>query len=342
MTTGGKIKLEEGTGNGTMVGFKAPDTEVTDECIWTLPSTDGIDGQALVTDGAKGLSWGNGVSSSGALEGQMLIADGNGGASWQWGMVSLNLDLNGCSGTIPANRTGSTVQWFGKNGGQPPTYPPWVPTAISGKIFKGWTKNQDGSGTVYRSFDPVLLITQPTTLYAQCVDGYTLTYAANKPEGASDPTGTLAVDNGVYNTSSFYSHPLNAQEPGIQIEGYTFLNWNTAADGSGTTWEVPFPITTVTSDLVLYAIWKKLYQVTYDINGATGGGDAPIDTNYYNNNDPFVTVGDVRVFTKDGYIAEVWNTQPDGSGEDYANQVGYSFPPSLTVDLKLYVKWMPI
>ena len=54
---GGKIKLEEGTGGGTMVGFKAPDTEVTDECIWTLPSADGTAGQALVTDGNKTLSF---------------------------------------------------------------------------------------------------------------------------------------------------------------------------------------------------------------------------------------------------------------------------------------------
>jgi hypothetical protein len=57
MATGGKIKLEEGTGGGTMVGFKAPDTEVASDLVWTLPSTDGAPGQALCTDGAKGLRW---------------------------------------------------------------------------------------------------------------------------------------------------------------------------------------------------------------------------------------------------------------------------------------------
>ena len=57
MATGGQIKLEEGTSGGTMVGFKAPDGEVTVECVWTLPSVDGTSGQALCTDGAKGLKW---------------------------------------------------------------------------------------------------------------------------------------------------------------------------------------------------------------------------------------------------------------------------------------------
>jgi len=57
MGTGGKLKLEEGTAGGTHVGFKAPDTEVASELLWTLPSLDGSAGQLLATDGAKNLVW---------------------------------------------------------------------------------------------------------------------------------------------------------------------------------------------------------------------------------------------------------------------------------------------
>ena len=57
MATGGKIKLEEGTGGGDHVGFKAPDTEVAEEILWTLPDTDGATGQVMATDGAKTLDW---------------------------------------------------------------------------------------------------------------------------------------------------------------------------------------------------------------------------------------------------------------------------------------------
>ena len=83
MAIGGKIKLEEGTGHGTMVGFKAPDTEVIDECIWTLPSTDGIDGQALVTDGAKNLSFAS--AGGGGLTPVELVATWlNPGGGYAW------------------------------------------------------------------------------------------------------------------------------------------------------------------------------------------------------------------------------------------------------------------
>jgi len=57
MATGGKLKLEEGTGGGDHVGFKAPDTEVDAEVIWTLPDTDGATGQVMATDGSKTLDW---------------------------------------------------------------------------------------------------------------------------------------------------------------------------------------------------------------------------------------------------------------------------------------------
>jgi hypothetical protein len=57
MGTGGKIKLEEGTGGGTHVGFKASDSDIVSELLWTLPSVDGSAGQVMATDGNKNLNW---------------------------------------------------------------------------------------------------------------------------------------------------------------------------------------------------------------------------------------------------------------------------------------------
>lgn len=57
--------------------LRPPDTEVTDECIWTLPSTDGTAGQVLATDGAKQLSWASGIDTSGASAGQVLVFNGD-------------------------------------------------------------------------------------------------------------------------------------------------------------------------------------------------------------------------------------------------------------------------
>jgi hypothetical protein len=55
--SGADIKLYEDTDNGTnYVGLKAP-VSIASDVTWTLPSTDGTNGQALVTNGSGTLSW---------------------------------------------------------------------------------------------------------------------------------------------------------------------------------------------------------------------------------------------------------------------------------------------
>src|SRR5210317_905178 len=58
-TTGGTIKFNEGTNNGTnFVALKAPNS-VGSDLTFTLPSSYGSNGQALLSDGSGGLSFGN-------------------------------------------------------------------------------------------------------------------------------------------------------------------------------------------------------------------------------------------------------------------------------------------
>ena len=63
--------------------------------------------------------------------------------------------------------------------------------------------------------------------------------------------------------------------------GSTFVDWNTAANGSGTSY-APGAITTMpAANLTLYAIWTPItYSVTYAGNGATAG-TVPVDANSY-------------------------------------------------------------
>jgi uncharacterized repeat protein (TIGR02543 family) len=42
--------------------------------------------------------------------------------------------------------------------------------------------------------------------------------------------------------------------PAVSREGYTFIEWNTRADGSGEAFD---PETAITEDLILYAVWKE-------------------------------------------------------------------------------------
>src|SRR5210317_1989622 len=56
-TTGGELRFNEGTNNGTsFVGLKAPNSLASSQ-TYTLPSTDGTAGQFLKTDGSGGLAF---------------------------------------------------------------------------------------------------------------------------------------------------------------------------------------------------------------------------------------------------------------------------------------------
>jgi hypothetical protein len=64
LATGGTLKLNEGTNNGTnFIGLKAPNS-VTTSTTFTLPDSDGSNGHVLVTDGSGNLSFSAPASSS--------------------------------------------------------------------------------------------------------------------------------------------------------------------------------------------------------------------------------------------------------------------------------------
>jgi hypothetical protein len=63
-STGGQLKLNEGTNNGTnFIGLKAPNS-VTTSTTFTLPDGDGTNGQILTTDGSGNLSFADAAASS--------------------------------------------------------------------------------------------------------------------------------------------------------------------------------------------------------------------------------------------------------------------------------------
>lgn len=53
------------------------------------------------------------------------------------------------------------------------------------------------------------------------------------------------------------SQAIVLEKGSLERTGYTFSGWNTASDGSGTTYQEGQSITLMTQDIILYAIWKK-------------------------------------------------------------------------------------
>jgi hypothetical protein len=81
-------------GSGGYTGFKAG----TGAEIWTLPGTDGADGQFLKTDGANGLGWGDGGGGGGGGTVTSIGVDGGTGLTstgspvTESGTITVNLD----------------------------------------------------------------------------------------------------------------------------------------------------------------------------------------------------------------------------------------------------------
>ena len=117
----------------------------------------------------------------------------------------------------------------------------------------------------------------------------------------------------------------------LSYPGYVFKNWNTEKNGTGTSYDDRQRIT-VTSDMTLYAQWKKILTtvtVTFDANGGSGEME------------PQQMIADVpRVLVANAFINgnhpfNCWNTKPDGSGTTYVNMQEITISKSIT----LYAQW---
>ena len=84
---------------------------------------------------------------------------------------------------------------------------------------------------------------------------YTITFNANGGEGGMEPQRfEVGVDTAL-NTNTFTR------------EGYKFIGWNTAADGSGTAYADEGAILELTGDMTLYAQWQIWNGWFTDVNG---------------------------------------------------------------------------
>ncbi len=139
-------------------------------------------------------------------------------------------------------------------------------------------------------------------------------------------TGTM-VDEAFFSTAA--TQPLAACA--FSHKDYTFLRWNTTADGSGTSYSDEQTVT-VTSDMTLYAQWHpNNYTVSFDANGGNGTME-PQELHW--NKDIAL---DISTFTRLGYDFAGWNTIPDGSGNAYNDGTIVSTLEAPT----LYAQWTP-
>jgi uncharacterized repeat protein (TIGR02543 family) len=166
-----------------------------------------------------------------------------------------------------------------------------------GYTFVGWTTNANGTGTTYQP-GASLTPSANVSLFAQWSGNTnTISYDAN--------TGTGSVPaSGSYVSGAATAYTVLAKPDGLTKTGSDFIGWNTAANGSGTSYSAGAALTTL-ANTVLYAQWSaSTYSYSYQLNGGTSAQPAS-GTAAYNTAITLPTAP-----TREGFTFTGWN---DGS-----------------------------
>ena len=147
---------------------------------------------------------------------------------------------------------------------------------------------------------------------------YNVTYDANTGSGTMAAEATNADGKITLSSNKF------------EKSGYTFDKWNTAADGSGTSYGDGATVT-LEADVTLYAQWKiNTYTINYVLDGGTNGAANPTE---YTAASATITINDP---TKDGYKFLGWTSTELGLSSPTKS---VSFPGSTAANVTLTAVW---
>lgn len=164
---------------------------------------------------------------------------------------------------------------------------------------------------------------------AGLIPTYSVIYDGNGNNGGQAP-----VDSNEYKAGDTATVLGNTN--GLVKTAYTFVGWNTEADGSGSDYLVGDTIAISDADVTLFARWtlKPTYTVTYHGNGNTGGS-APTDATNYEEGQS-VTVKSQGTLIFDGATFVGWNEASDGSSTPHSVDSTFPMPAQ---NVGLYAQW---
>ncbi|MBR3256429.1 InlB B-repeat-containing protein [Candidatus Saccharibacteria bacterium] len=132
---------------------------------------------------------------------------------------------------------------------------------------------------------------------------------------------------------------------------YGFKNWNTEANGSGTTIANSATLSTLNlkpgDTITLYAQWTPQRQIIYNDNcsynnaGCASNTDTTNTSNWTNAGSSITLGSDTYFATRPGYAITSWNTARDGTGTSYNVSSSYTVPSTLSSpdQVTLYAQW---
>ncbi len=190
----------------------------------------------------------------------------------------------------------------------------------AGYTFTGWNTKADGTGVGYLEGRDFTLTESATILYAQ--------WSADHASISYDTNGGTGI---MFDTEGVTDEVVQIYTNTFTRDGYTFTGWNTAADGSGTSYANGANFTLLPGTTILYAQWSANPSVLiYNANG--GIGTMPSTTGV---TDQIVTIS-THAFTRNGYTFTGWNTKADGTGDSYVDGANFTLQVG---EAALYAQW---
>ena len=208
---------------------------------------------------------------------------------------------------------------------------------VQTKDFSSFTAYFDDPATFGGGFkpnDPRYLIGKLSNMSVEIIEPetYTIHFDANG--------GTGQMDDQIIELGTSTSLTTNA----FKKTNATFGGWNTAQDGSGTSYPDNYSITSDLGNaddvITLYAQWIEPvhYYVHFDPNGGTGS----MNNQEFTYNDPAEPLT-ANTFTRTNYVFKGWNTAADGSGTHYDNEEEVRNLSNIDDDVvTLYAEWWKI
>ena len=263
------------------------------------------------------------------------------------GTVTINYDGNGTTehpvtGTV-VSQTNVDINSTNAQPGTGFTRTNWA--------FSGWNTAADGTGTAIAAntsiatFNPAPDST--ITLYAQWTPQRQIIYNDN----CSYNNAGCATSTDTTNTSSWTNAGSNITLGGDTYfttrPGYAITSWNTARDGSGTSYNISSSYTvpstiTAPDQVTLYAQWSPALTINFNGNGGTGTMTAQLIPE---NTSKALRSNSFSAPSGSGNYFIGWMTEESRTTNTvvYINKATYTTPATVTPgdSITLYAKWGP-
>ena len=190
-------------------------------------------------------------------------------AKWSANTYTITYNTNGGTGNAQRSSTNVSSDTY-TTGGSSVVFPGIGTLERIGFTFGGWNTSAAGTGTNYSAANTYTTVSN-VIFYAKWNPvTYTITYDGNTSNGGTTPTA------GGYTTGQ--ASPYEVLANTFTKTSNVFGGWNTAANGTGTSYSPNSSITTL-ANIVLYATWIPQFTLHYAINGGTvTSGSLPSDT----------------------------------------------------------------